>query len=721
MKRFAIGMIFISLIILIFINIVSASLQGFTQEKDITITVNTDNGLGNYTIYKKIDYITGMQLDFDDLRFTNSSDSELGYWFEDNSYISGTSVNVYVQIGSLVNQTLHMYYGNTTAPTTSDIRKAFILGDDFTESSLNTTRWVLYGGATATMFDNWVNITSNGGNDFLVGRLNITTASNGWEYSTSSKWSTDNSYNGFGTWNDGSSLPMCNAYNNGGGTTDDKRYACYVSSYAYNTRDTNYTQWYIKKLMLNKTTAVFYDNGTFKTSITSEIPNSALNMPITFYLGSGGGTYHTVDWAYMRPIANIEPTISISKTINFNITNVTNLTFTTGNVTSNWYVNIDNAQSCWYYTSDSSTNISISCNTLNISSSSNFSLNGLVAYYKFEEGSGVSVADSTGQGHTATIDGATWVQGIKDNYALEFDGNNDCVTVGESNDFDGDQATIALWTRNISINTNHMQQFMVSHEVSGDNNGYHFQVIYNGTGFNWGDGSGNIAYIDNDGLYFNSTQRFVGQEYFKTKFFVANYNHTSGENHMWHNAVNVEHNYTVAGYGETPAIIPNIAIDNNAGLTIGCIKAGITLNRLWFKGTIDDVMIFNRTLSQDEIYQLYTTNNTAINSTNLPIVTTWYTSGSKSIYVCGNTSEGVIQCQQKNLKIDELNYYIASDYEYTSQSLTGQVAQDTTEGIAGVTNWFPIIITITAMVALILIVALIVIAIRGIGFGGATA
>jgi hypothetical protein len=57
---------------------------------------------------------------------------------------------------------------------------------------------------------------------------------------------------------------------------------------------------------------------------------------------------------------------------------------------------------------------------------------GLVAAYGFNEGSGSSVADGSGNGHTGAISGATWSTQGKFGNALSFDGVNDWITVNAS-------------------------------------------------------------------------------------------------------------------------------------------------------------------------------------------------------------------------------------------------------------------------------------------------
>jgi hypothetical protein len=57
---------------------------------------------------------------------------------------------------------------------------------------------------------------------------------------------------------------------------------------------------------------------------------------------------------------------------------------------------------------------------------------GLVAAYGFEEGSGGSAADRSGNSHTGTISGASWITSGRFGKALSFDGVNDWVTIAHS-------------------------------------------------------------------------------------------------------------------------------------------------------------------------------------------------------------------------------------------------------------------------------------------------
>ena len=70
----------------------------------------------------------------------------------------------------------------------------------------------------------------------------------------------------------------------------------------------------------------------------------------------------------------------------------------------------------------------------------------LVAYWKFDEGTGTTAADSSANGNTGTLtNGPSWAAGIAGN-ALYFDGIDDNVTVMDSNSLDlSNSFTLSAW------------------------------------------------------------------------------------------------------------------------------------------------------------------------------------------------------------------------------------------------------------------------------------
>src|SRR3989344_2275887 len=72
----------------------------------------------------------------------------------------------------------------------------------------------------------------------------------------------------------------------------------------------------------------------------------------------------------------------------------------------------------------------------------------LVAHWRFDEGSGTTAADSSSNKNDGAVNGATWTSGLK-NSALNFDGVNDYVNIGTGtaamNNFNSVGFTVEAW------------------------------------------------------------------------------------------------------------------------------------------------------------------------------------------------------------------------------------------------------------------------------------
>ncbi len=72
---------------------------------------------------------------------------------------------------------------------------------------------------------------------------------------------------------------------------------------------------------------------------------------------------------------------------------------------------------------------------------------GLVAAYGFNENTGTTTADGSGNNLTGTIAGATWTTAGKNGNALTFDGVNDMVSVADNAVLDATRVTLMAWVR----------------------------------------------------------------------------------------------------------------------------------------------------------------------------------------------------------------------------------------------------------------------------------
>ena len=224
----------------------------------------------------------------------------------------------------------------------------------------------------------------------------------------------------------------------------------------------------------------------------------------------------------------------------------------------------------------------------------------LVANWRLNEGSGISASDSTGNGHDGVIDGAEWLPGYQAQ-GLDFEfADTDFITINDHNDlsFTYDNGTdkpfsISSWFKlesntgsgqtiitkddavwgfrewTLSLNTNLEIQFMildnsamsleriVSDDALSSNLWYFIVATYNGVG--------GVTASTGMNLYINGT-------------LIAS---TSNDGGTYVAMENSSEDSRIGAYG------------NGAG-TIG-----------YFDGIIDETRLYNKTLSQAEINELY--------------------------------------------------------------------------------------------------------------------
>ncbi len=219
-------------------------------------------------------------------------------------------------------------------------------------------------------------------------------------------------------------------------------------------------------------------------------------------------------------------------------------------------------------------------------------LAGLIGYWKFDEGTGTTIADSAGNGNTATVNGATWTTGKIDK-ALNMDGVNDYITVPGSSSLDTLDTTWALWFKfNSLIGSDYNMQTLMSKDRSGCDC-YDLNIVWDAS-----ESKIKVRYqspsAENDWITQDSLKLTINAGEWHHVAVVMEYGN-AGEMSLYidgvlHNtSVNADDGVTFdtdlivgAGYGGT---------DNPA--------------HSFFNGTIDEVRMYGRGLNTGEILALY--------------------------------------------------------------------------------------------------------------------
>jgi hypothetical protein len=199
----------------------------------------------------------------------------------------------------------------------------------------------------------------------------------------------------------------------------------------------------------------------------------------------------------------------------------------------------------------------------------------LVSYWKFDEGSGTQAMDSAGSNH-GSISGATWTGG-KVGGALNFDGSNDYVDCGDIAAVDGTRGlTIMAWINTDSISA----QKLVSRKGE-DYPPYYFWVRSDYTIF-FGIYRSYTAYTA------QTTETIIPNEWF---FVAGTYDGETVRTYI----DGVERATNTSPSGPT----------NSNGFSVQIGSAYPEYPTAWFDGKIDEVVIYNRAVSADEIMRFY--------------------------------------------------------------------------------------------------------------------
>jgi N-acetylneuraminic acid mutarotase len=196
-------------------------------------------------------------------------------------------------------------------------------------------------------------------------------------------------------------------------------------------------------------------------------------------------------------------------------------------------------------------------------------LNGLVGWWKFDEGSGTVAYDSSGNGnHGNLTNGPTWVSG-KIGGALSFDGVNDHVRIGNVLN-NMSSSCFSLWFKPASVPSGHGYMVFKEHTYAltlASNGGVHLNF---GNGSEWGNTNVYTTLLELNKWYNVTATRESGimKVFIDINLLANNFYNTSFGSNSW------------------PLVFGGIGTNS-------------------FNGLIDDIRIYDRALSAEEVLALY--------------------------------------------------------------------------------------------------------------------
>jgi hypothetical protein len=227
---------------------------------------------------------------------------------------------------------------------------------------------------------------------------------------------------------------------------------------------------------------------------------------------------------------------------------------------------------------------------------------GLVAYYPFDG----NAQDASGNGNDGTVNGATLIEDRFGNVesAYSFDGNNDYISLDN-------QTTLAnpTFDNAVSVRTgtfwykaDNIEDAQIIYEEGGGTNGLN-------------------VYIQNSKIWIGAWSE--NNNWNGTWFNV------STTANQWHHvayvfdAPNASFKLYYEGNFAFEEAIPTSIYSHSGNNAIGAIRENSKLHSgdnleksgLYFKGSLDDIRIYNRALSEDEIQILYAGNDDCVHAT----------------------------------------------------------------------------------------------------------
>jgi len=206
--------------------------------------------------------------------------------------------------------------------------------------------------------------------------------------------------------------------------------------------------------------------------------------------------------------------------------------------------------------------------------------NGLLAWWQLNDGTGSNALDSSGQGNVGQMGGhaGTWTAAGKFGGAISLSGSSQYLSVNNAASLSGMAAlTVSAW---VYVTNGTAQQAIVSKQQTAGTLSYLLDVVNNNLDFQVRNASSTLVDATaSGGLIPNNTWTLITGVY-------------DGAN------VSVYVNGALAG---TPVALTGNVYTSTSYMEIGSLYP----TGAFFAGTLDDVRVYNRALSNAEIMQLY--------------------------------------------------------------------------------------------------------------------
>ncbi|MBI2339848.1 MAG: DUF4215 domain-containing protein, partial [Deltaproteobacteria bacterium] len=220
---------------------------------------------------------------------------------------------------------------------------------------------------------------------------------------------------------------------------------------------------------------------------------------------------------------------------------------------------------------------------------------GLVGWWRFDEGSGTTAEDSSGYGGDGTLQGdigstSGWTSGVSSG-ALQFNGTNDLVAVSQASgrpDFHTSALTLEAWVNPSSLMTGD-DHYVISQYLDGDPSDASFRLQVRGT-------DPQVAVFDTGSDYITSSEAAEDLSVDTWVHLVGVWDGGGGGESL---RVYVNGDLVQVGGSEVGDF--TAMWDSSEPLRIGAGKNSTDGLKSFFNGIIDEVAVYDRALSTQEI------------------------------------------------------------------------------------------------------------------------